>query len=102
MVPKLRKTYPAGHGLAFAYARIAGHFANILNCVFLLFTMAYDFLRASMGCYCQNLRFLGFNIHIRPITALRERLLSAQTCLSQKRLAANRHRYLLGWPMLHG
>ena len=49
-VPKLRKTYPAGHGLPFAYARITVHFAIIQNCIFLLFTMAYEILRGSMGC----------------------------------------------------
>lgn len=46
----MRKTYPTGHGLPFAYARIAVHFAIIHNCIFLLITMAYDILRGSMGC----------------------------------------------------
>ena len=46
----LRKTYPAAHGLPFAYAQIAGHFAIIRNCIFLLITMAYEILRGSMGC----------------------------------------------------
>ena len=46
----LRKTYPVGHGLPFAYARIAVHFAIILKCIFLSFTMVYEILRGSMGC----------------------------------------------------
>ena len=47
---ELRKTYPAGHGLPFAYARKAVHFANIRKCILLLLTMTYGILRSNMGC----------------------------------------------------
>ena len=57
MVPKLRKTYPAGPGLPFACARIAVHFVIMQNCIFLLITMAYEIYERTWGArFCTKSR----------------------------------------------
>lgn len=48
-VPKLSKTYPAGHGLPFAYARITVHFATINNCIFLFLQWLTIFYEGAWG-----------------------------------------------------
>lgn len=46
----LRKTYPEGHGLSFAYARKTVNFAILDKAIYSLITMAYDDIESNMGC----------------------------------------------------
>lgn len=50
MGSKLRKTYPAGHGSPFAYARIAVNFTSANKSIYPLITIACGILRSNMGC----------------------------------------------------
>lgn len=46
----MRKTYPEGHGLSFAYARKTVIFAILDSDIYPLITMTYDDVESNMGC----------------------------------------------------